>query len=353
MTKTIEVCIPVRNEEKWIESVLSALRAQTFKDFTVRIYDNGSDDGTVDIARKFQNDLDLEIRTRTRNIGQNSNVNRSFANCLSPYVALLTGNDVVAENYLEALLTQLDSNPSAACAYGKQIDLAEDGRPAARQFRSFSSVTDDDSVDRACKSIAIYDAISQFWALYRRSALERAQSQPFRFGGDHVMTCEIALYGKVLFVEDTFMTRSVPPGTGSLSTRFRHLLKVFSRDWERGLPVNSRLGRFEHFTPYVDMFHAHLDMFRLADIPHEMRERLVVRGTQALFRRYGRLVNVDIRRIVPVLRAVSDLPQSGNLLGQLMLFHALRKADECLLLARSPDLVEVRNRLSGLFEAGP
>ena len=352
MTRTIEICMPVRNEGKRIESVLSALRAQTFKDFAVRIYDNGSDDGTGDLARKFQNDFDLEIRARTRNIGQNSNVNRSFANCTSPYVALLSGNDIVAENYLEALFTQLDSNPSAACAHGKQIRVADDGRPSARQFRSYSSVTDNDPVDRACKSIAIYGAICQFFALYRRSALERARSQPFRYGGDNVMACEIALYGEVLFVDDTFMTCSASAGSGSVNERVRHLLKVFSLDWERGLPVNSRLGRLEHVTPTIDMFHAHLDMFRLADIPHEMRERLVVQGTRALFRRYGHLIDGDIQRIVPVLRAVSDLPQSGNLLDQVLLFHALRKADECLLLVRSPELVEIRNRLTRLFDAG-
>ena len=334
-----------------MSSVLSALRAQTFKDFAVRIYDNGSDDRTVDLARKFHNDFDLEIRKRTRNIGQNSNINKSFANCTSPYVALLNGNDIVAENYLEALYAQLDSNPSAACAHTKQIRLAEDRRPAAIQFPSYSSVTDNDPVDRACKSIAIYGANCQFWALYRRSVLDRTRSQPFSFGGDHVMACEIALYGKILYADDTLMTCSPSPGEAG-SARIRHLLKVFSMDSERGLPVNSRLGRFEHHTPTIDMFHAHLDMFRLADIPHEMRERLVVQGTRALFQRYGDRIKGDIQRIVPVLRAVSDFPQSGNLLGQVLLFHALRKADECLLLVRSSELIEIRNKLSRLFDAG-
>ena len=333
-------------------SVLSALRTQTFKDFAVRIYDNGSEDGTVALARKFQNDFDLEIRTRTRNIGQNSNVNRSFANCTSPYVALLSGNDIVAENYLESLFARLDSDPSAVCAYAKEMRIDEHGRPAAMQHSEFSSVMDNDPVDRACTSIAIYGKVSQFFALYRRSALERARPQPFSFGGDHVMACEIALYGKVLYADDTLMKCGPSPGENeSLSSRVRHLLTVFSMDWERGLPVHSRLGRFEHFTPTIDMFHAHLDMFRLADIPHEMRERLVVQGTRALFRRWGRRISLDIQRIVPVLRAVGDLPQSGDLLGQVLLFHALRKADECLLLVHSPELVEIRNRLGRLLDA--
>ena len=331
---------------------MSAIRAQTFKDFAVHIYDNGSEDRTVALARKFQNDFDLEVRTRTRNIGQNSNVNRSFANCTSPYVALLSGNDIVAENYLQSLFARLDSDSSAVCAHAKEVRIDEHGKPAARQYSTFSSVTDNDPVDRACRSIATYGKVSQFFALYRRSALERARPQPFSFGGDHVMACEIALYGKVLYTDDTFMKCGPSPGENeSLSARVRHLLKVFSMDWERGLPVDSKLGRFEHFTPTIDMFHAHIDMFRLADIPHEMRERLIVEGTRALFRRWGRRIGGDIQRIVPVLRAIGDLPQSGDLLSQILLFHALRKADECLLLVRSPDLIEIRNRLSRLLSA--
>jgi len=50
--------------------------------------------------------------------------------------------------------------------------------------------------------------------------------------------------------------------------------------------------------------------------------------------------------------ARSTICLSGNLLGQVLVFHALRKADECLLLVRSSELIEIRNKLSRLFDAG-
>ena len=350
MTRTVEICIPVRNEEQRIESVLCALSAQSFKDFAVHIYDNASDDRTVDLARGFQGALDLKICTRTRNIGQNSNINSSFANCTSPYIALLSGNDIVAENYLEVLLDRLEANPGASCAYAKQIQLDAEGGASAKQF--CSSLTEDDAVDRACKSIAIYEAQSQFFSLYRRSVLERVQPQRFRFGGDNVMACEVALYGKVLYTDETSMTCSASPGSESSRTRFLHLVKLFSLDWQRGLPVNSSLGRFEQVTPTIDMFHAHLDMFRLADIPHEERERLVVHGARALLRRYGRYIDADIGHVIQVLRAIAELSPLGNLLGHVLLFHALQKANECLLLVHSSELIEIRERLSRLAVSG-
>jgi hypothetical protein len=193
--------------------------------------------------------------------------------------------------------------------------------------------------------------MSNFFALYRRSALDRVQPQPFRYGGDNVMACEIALYGKVIYTDNTSMMCGASPGVESRTARTRHLLKLFSMDWQRGLPGDSKLGRFEHFTPAIDMYHGYLDMFRLADVPYDMRERLLYEGTRAFLRCYRQQIDGDILRIVPVLRRVSEQTPWGDLPGQILLFHALRKADECLLLVRSPELVEIRDRLNRLCDA--
>ena len=346
MTRAIEICIPVWNERKRIEHVLSALSAQTFKDFAVRIFDNASDDDTVALARGFAAQLDLTVVERTRNIGQNNNINRAFANCTSPYVALLSGNDVVAQNYLEALFARLDSDSDAVCAFARQIKLVENGDPVERQFWS---ILDDDPVDRACKSIATYGANSQFFALYRRSVLERVQPQPFRFGGDNVMACEVALYGKVLYADETSLTCSASPGDSSPVNRVRHLLRLFSMDAQRGLPEHSRLGRFEHLAPMIDMFHAHLDMFRLADIAHDARERLVVGGLRALLKRHGQRIAGDVQRVLTNLRTLSEMTGTRDFLDRVWLLHALQKADECLLIVDSPELAEIRDRISRLY----
>jgi GT2 family glycosyltransferase len=349
VTRAIEICIPVWNERKRIEHVLSALSAQTFKDFAVRIFDNASDDDTVALARGFAAELDLSVVERTRNIGQNNNINRAFANCTSPYVALLSGNDIAAQNYLEALFARLESDPDAVCAFARQVQLVEGADSAERQFSWLASILDDDPVNRACKSIATYGANSQFFALYRRSVLERVQPQPFRFGGDNVMACEVALYGKVLYADDTSLTCSASPGDSSAVQRVRHLLRLFSMDAQRGLPEHSRLGRFEHLAPMIDMFHAHLEMFRLADIAHDARERLVVDGLRALLKRHGQRIAGDVHRVLTSLRTLSEMTGTRDFLDRVWLLHALQKADECLLLVDSPELTEIRDRISRLY----
>lgn len=49
----MSVIIPALNEEKYIRHVLEGLMEQTFKDFEIIVSDNGSEDRTREIARKF------------------------------------------------------------------------------------------------------------------------------------------------------------------------------------------------------------------------------------------------------------------------------------------------------------
>jgi len=53
MNKSITVLIPVLNAMPYLPEMLASLEAQTFKDFTVLLWDNGSTDRTVEEARKW------------------------------------------------------------------------------------------------------------------------------------------------------------------------------------------------------------------------------------------------------------------------------------------------------------
>ena len=49
----LSVIIPAYNEEKYLEKALMSIRRQTLKDFEIIVKDGGSDDRTVEIARKY------------------------------------------------------------------------------------------------------------------------------------------------------------------------------------------------------------------------------------------------------------------------------------------------------------
>ena len=48
----VSVIVPVLNEERLLRDTLECLKKQTFSDFELLVVDNGSHDGTANIARE-------------------------------------------------------------------------------------------------------------------------------------------------------------------------------------------------------------------------------------------------------------------------------------------------------------
>ncbi|WP_297730347.1 glycosyltransferase family A protein [uncultured Maricaulis sp.] len=351
MTTKIEVCIPAWNEAENIAATIDALNKQTFRDFRISLFDNNSDDATIDIARETVRDIDLRVYGRTHNIGQNANINRMVLNTECEFVALVSANDLVSENYLEELHGELDRDPGVGSAYSHAIYVDDNGAPFPSQPTNweFFSLLHDDPVVRARGSIEKYCQATNFFALYRKSILDRMQPQPFCYGGDHIFACEAALYGKVVCNTTASVRRSVPPGAESAGKRIDHLIRLFSMDQQRGLQGNSKMGAFDRITPLFDMFHGYLEMLRLSDLPHDDRARLVNAGGEAFLRRYGGGLDSDLKRFKPIAKQIAEAVQSNDILTRMMARHALRKIDECLFIKHDAELVEIRTRLSNVY----
>lgn len=351
MTPAIEVCIPVWNEEKTIAQTLNALKNQTYKKFNIVIYDNHSTDDTCKIINQYKNDLKLRVIKRSFNVGQNENINRMFVNLEADYVAAISANDIVSENYLEGLLFELQNDIELGVAYSHATYVDESGQAHKNQPASweFFSALEDDAIERACKVVSKYCQASQFFAMYRRKVLDRMQAQPFCYGGDHIFACEAAIYGRVKYVSGVSIGRSKPPGAESPAARGEHLANLFSKDRQRGLPDQSRLGKFEKSTPIVDMFHGHVDMFRHADIAHEERNRLIVQGSKAFLDRFLRGVTADAQRLVPIASNITQAVNPKKITDRMMANHVLRRIDQCLFLVRNEDLIQIRAELSKVF----
>tara|TARA_R110002072_G_scaffold217185_1_gene374756 strand:+ start:3571 stop:4659 length:1089 start_codon:yes stop_codon:yes gene_type:complete len=351
MTAKIEVCIPVRNEAKHIGATINALNNQTFRNFSINVFDNNSDDNTLDICKAQQKDIEIRTHRRSFNVGQTSNINESFINAEAEFVALLSGNDLVSENYLEVLLGELERDAQLGTAYGHAAYVDDNGTPFASQPTNwdFYALLDDDPLVRASDAIAKYCQASSFFALYRKTVLDRMQPQPFCYGGDHIFACEAAIYGKVAFNDQARVGRSLPPGASSPGRRVEHLVNLFSLDQQRGLPNNSRMNAFERITPIVDMFHGYLNMFRLADLPHDDRARLVSTGSRAFLARYGNALEGDIRRFAPIAKRVVEAAASKDIVTRMMVNQALRKIDQCLFLKSDSEMISIRRELSDAY----
>ncbi|WP_350546443.1 glycosyltransferase [Pseudoalteromonas sp. 5-MNA-CIBAN-0065] len=136
----LSVSIITYNAEKYIESVLdSVLNQETDFEYEIVIGDDGSQDRTPEILRKYaKNYSNVKAITRNENIGANKNYLDVLSNCTGEYIAHLDGDDLMLPGKLQKQVDFLDANKNVAAVFhnmrvfddetGKQIRLYNNNR---------------------------------------------------------------------------------------------------------------------------------------------------------------------------------------------------------------------------------
>lgn len=112
----ISVIVPAYNAEDYIEECLQSLNIQTYKDFEVIVIDDGSNDKTKDVIKKYAL-MDNRIRPYyNENHGVSYSRNFGLRRCNGEYITFVDSDDVVSETFLETLynnLVKYDADMSA------------------------------------------------------------------------------------------------------------------------------------------------------------------------------------------------------------------------------------------------
>lgn len=119
------------NHARFLERCIGALAAQTCRDFDVVFLDNGSTDGSENLARKLLREARIPHRILVNKTpaGIATNVNRQFASSGAALAASLSTDDWYAPRYVEAMLEAADAYPEAGLFYpGGWIYFDETGQ---------------------------------------------------------------------------------------------------------------------------------------------------------------------------------------------------------------------------------
>jgi GT2 family glycosyltransferase len=115
----VSVIVVNWNGKKFIAECLDGLRKQTYKDHSIVVVDNGSNDGSLELVhRKYP-----EVKTipLAENLGFAVANNRAIQSIGTQYVALLNNDAVPQPGWLENLLKALEMNPAAGMAASKML----------------------------------------------------------------------------------------------------------------------------------------------------------------------------------------------------------------------------------------
>ncbi|MFH0814749.1 MAG: glycosyltransferase family 2 protein [Candidatus Falkowbacteria bacterium] len=112
------------NGERFLKSCLDSLEAQTFKDFSLLIIDNGSTDKTIDFLK--ENYPQIRVVRHEDNVGFAKAHNQAIHWTKSEYVLCLNQDIVLEPKCLEQLVQFMENHKEAGVATPKLLRLQND-----------------------------------------------------------------------------------------------------------------------------------------------------------------------------------------------------------------------------------
>ncbi len=169
----VSVLTPTYQHSDYIADCIRSVRAQTEQDWEMIIVDDGSDDGTPDIAEAFNDPRITVVRLEHEGV---PGLGRVYATALakssSPLIAVLEGDDTWPDNKLELELPLFD-DPKVVLAYGSAGLIDENGNHYARFWYSPpGNVAQNVPVGAIIPTLVEVNFIVAATVMIRRSALE-------------------------------------------------------------------------------------------------------------------------------------------------------------------------------------
>ena len=136
---TIEVGMPVYRPSARLETVLTALALQTYKDFYINIYNNTSPSDTEEIKKdedivckmRKEYNLNINLIQNEINLGYMANMHKIIDKATGDILLLLADDDILSYDCIEQL-AQIFKDPEVGCVSRPYYWFIDDFRKAVR-----------------------------------------------------------------------------------------------------------------------------------------------------------------------------------------------------------------------------
>ncbi|MDM9384718.1 glycosyltransferase [Chlorogloeopsis sp. ULAP01] len=165
MPPTISIVITVYNRSRYLNAAIESVLQQTRHDFELIIWDDGSTDNSVDIARHYAKQ-DRRVRVvAAEHQGATRSLKDAFSMTTGTYVGWVDSDDILAPTALLETAAVLDANPEIGLVYTDYIVIDENNKVIASGKRCKIPY---------CKDRILVDFMTFHFRLIRRSVFEQA-----------------------------------------------------------------------------------------------------------------------------------------------------------------------------------
>ncbi|HEY6941804.1 glycosyltransferase family A protein [Dokdonella sp.] len=197
--------MPVRNEARFIDASLTALRAQDHPHVEIIVCDNASDDDTLAICERHAlADARVRIERSSQNLGAIGNFRRAFELARGEYFMWASGHDLWSTDFVSACASRLQAESGASIAFAGSRWIDAEGGPLARA----SGWADTRGLAPLARWMTVFwGNMHPIYGLIRSAHLRACAAMEERVGADLVLLAELALRGDFVHVPGPLWSR--------------------------------------------------------------------------------------------------------------------------------------------------
>lgn len=158
----VTLVMPSLNQVRFLEEAILSVLNQRYPNLEFLLMDGGSTDGSLDIIRKYGEQITYWESEPDR--GQAHAINKGWTRATGKYVGWLNSDDLLTPGSLMEAVLSLENQPTAEMLYGDLIRIDEQGKPlGVYRYHDFDPLL----------TIIRGDDIGQAGSLARKAFLDR------------------------------------------------------------------------------------------------------------------------------------------------------------------------------------
>src|ERR1022692_2425181 len=111
----VAIVTPSYNQERFLAETIESVLAQDYPDIEYVVVDDGSTDGSLDVARRYEQDLHALVVQE--NAGQVAAINHGFERTTGTLMAYLNSDDTLLPGAVSEMVAELEADPGLVLVY--------------------------------------------------------------------------------------------------------------------------------------------------------------------------------------------------------------------------------------------